>query len=47
MALIHDIAEGIVGDFTPYDQITYTIFNLVPNKNFKRKNLQSNRYLSL
>lgn len=23
MSLIHDIAEGIVGDFTPYCQITY------------------------
>jgi putative hydrolase of HD superfamily len=23
MALIHDIAEGLVGDFTPYCQITY------------------------
>ena len=22
MALIHDIGEGIVGDFTPYDKIT-------------------------
>lgn len=23
MSLIHDIAEGLVGDFTPYCQITY------------------------
>ncbi len=27
MALIHDIAEGIVGDFTPYCNITYVEFN--------------------
>lgn len=24
MALIHDVGEGIVGDITPYDKITYT-----------------------
>ena len=23
MALIHDIGEGLVGDFTPYCEITY------------------------
>ena len=24
MAIMHDIAEGIVGDYTPYDKITYS-----------------------
>ena len=27
MSLIHDIAEGIVGDFTPYCKITYFYLN--------------------
>jgi putative hydrolase of HD superfamily len=26
MALIHDIAEGIVGDITPHDKVTYNYF---------------------
>ncbi len=36
MALIHDIAEGIVGDFTPHCKITYAMADADPNKSLKR-----------
>ena len=46
MSLIHDIAEGIVGDFTPYCKITYRVHNKARNKNFKNKKVPSDRFLS-
>ena len=39
MALIHDIGEGLVGDYTPYCDITYLFFKEENNKSLK-KNLQ-------
>ena len=46
MSLIHDIAEGIVGDYTPYCKITYKDDNKVHNKNFKKKKMHFDRSLS-
>lgn len=43
MSLIHDIAEGIVGDFTPYCQITYLQFNLDLRRNSQKNMQQSNK----
>lgn len=37
MALIHDIAEGIVGDFTPYCKVTFLHLNLALKKRRKRR----------
>lgn len=37
MALIHDIAEGIVGDFTPYCKITYLHNDAVLKRRPKRR----------
>ena len=44
MALVHDIAEGIVGDFTPYCKITYFYPKKVHNKNSSAKEKPSDKY---
>ena len=44
MALIHDIGEGIVGDFTPHCKIKYKLIYLVLNKNIKSNLKQSIRF---
>ena len=44
---MHDIAEGIVGDFTPYDKITYFIHNSANRKSTRNNYKLSRRSLSL
>jgi putative hydrolase of HD superfamily len=40
MALIHDIAEGIVGDFTPYCKITYFHTDVVLKRKHRSRKQQ-------
>lgn len=44
MALIHDIAEGIVGDYTPFCKITYKMIKVDLNKSFKENTKPSNKF---
>lgn len=44
MALIHDIGEGLVGDFTPHCKITYWLFNEGNNRNFRSNSPLSSRF---
>ncbi len=48
MALVHDIAEGIVGDFTPYCNVTYIfVVNSVHRISLIEKNKHVKKYLHL
>lgn len=44
MALIHDIAEGLVGDYTPYCKITYFQLYSAKRKSFSKSIKQSYKY---
>ena len=47
MALIHDIGEGLVGDFTPHCKITYFIYYVDHNRNLKNSEKQLTKFYSL